>query len=128
MSTVTAAPDGAKDAGTRLWKAILGRYELEEHEIALLTQAVRVADLCADLQSYIDLNGPMLSGRLQGRMRPAVAELRQQRIAFARLMAAMRVPIGDQEEDPARTSNTPRLQRRGGVRGVYAINGGRKVS
>lgn len=124
---IPRAPEGAKKAGLKLWKAVLSRYELDEHEMTLLAQAVRIADTCEDLQAFIDRSGPMVSGS-GGRIRPALVELRQQRIAFARLMVALRVPIGDQEEDASRNSSTPRLQRRGGVRGIYAIRGRRAAT
>ena len=117
------APEGTQKAGQRLWKAVVGHYELDEHEMTLLVQACRIADVCDELQAHIDLDGPMISGS-GGRIRPAVVELRQQRIALARLIVALRVPIGDQEETPAKTG-APRQQRRG-ARGFYAISGGRE--
>jgi hypothetical protein len=124
VTAIPKAPEGTKEAGLKLWRAVLTRYDLEEHEVTLLGQACRVADLCADLQKHIDDYGLMVSGSKRVRLRPAVAELRQQRLTLARLIVALRVPIGDQEEDPAK-SGTPRLQRRGGTRGFYAISGGR---
>ncbi len=57
------------------------------------------------------------------KVHPAVVELRQQRIVLARLVVALRVPIGDQEEAAARSTSADvgaaaRLPRRG-LRGVY---------
>ena len=124
MSRVPNAPDGIKDAGLKLWRAVLGDYELDEHEKTLLVQACRIADLCADLQKHIDDYGPMVSGKRGTKMRPAVAELRQQRLALARIIVALRVPIGDQEIQQHQSGGAPRPQRRG-IRGVYAISGGR---
>jgi len=91
--------------------------------MTLLVQACRIADMCDDLQAFIEKNGPLVAGS-SGRVRSAVGELRQQRIALARLVVALRVPIGDQEESPSKTG-ARRMQRRG-VRGFYAINGGRE--
>ncbi|GIF16210.1 hypothetical protein [Actinoplanes teichomyceticus] len=51
---------------------------------------------------------------------PAAVEARQQRIALARLMVALRMPAGD-EGDQAQGR---RPQRRTGVRGFYGIRGG----
>jgi hypothetical protein len=107
-------PSGAGPAGRRLWRAVLTEFELAEHEMSLLRQAVRVADACEELQKLIDDEGPMLRTQ-HGDVKPhpALVELRQQRIVLARLIVALRVPLGDQEEAaPART------QRRG-LRGVY---------
>jgi len=116
------APKGVKASGRRLWRAVLASYVLSEHETSLLVQACRVADVCEDLQLFLDQNGPMISGS-SGRIRPAVAELRQQRITLARLIVALRVPLGDQEEAGSK-SGSPRVQRRG-VRGFYALPGAR---
>ena len=120
---IPRAPEGTRKAGQKLWKAVANNYTLAEHEMTLLVQACRIADTCDDLQAFIEKNGPLVAGS-SGRVRAAVGELRQQRIALARLVVALRVPIGDQEETPA-TTGAPRVQRRG-VRGFYAISGGRE--
>jgi hypothetical protein len=78
--------------------------------LALLRQACRVADSCDDLQAIVDSEGVLVAGRAH----PALTELRQQRIVLARLIVALRVPLGDQEG---------RSQYRG-ARGVSAIGGG----
>jgi hypothetical protein len=109
-----APPRGAGTAGKRLWKAVLDDFDLEEHELALLRQAVRVADLCEGLQACVDMDGLIVGGRAH----PALVELRQQRILLARLVVALRVPMGEQEaESPQRTQYR-------GARGVYGIRGG----
>jgi hypothetical protein len=120
--SIPRAPTGAGTAGKKLWKAVLDSFELAEHEQTLLRQAVRVADLCEQLQAVVDAEGAMLTGHdNQPRTHPAVIELRQQRIVLARLVVALRVPLGDQETDGP-TGEPARLQRRG-PRGVYAIGG-----
>lgn len=114
-------PPRTKAAGRRLWKAILADYELDEHELTLLRQAVRVADLCDDLQAIVDTDGLMIAtGDGSVRTHPAAVELRQQQVLLARLIVALRVPLGEQE---SAGKTAPRVQRRG-VRGVYAIRGG----
>ena len=115
--TVPAAPRGAGAAGRRLWRAVLGEFELAEHEMVLLRQAVRVADLCEQLQQRVDDAGPLLGDRAH----PALVELRQQRILLARLIVALRVPLGEDDEQDSRSAR--RSQRRG-LRGVYGIPGG----
>jgi hypothetical protein len=119
--TIPRAPDGAGAAGKRLWKAVLTDFELAEHEQVLLRQAVRVADLCDQLQAVVVAEGPLLSVDGHPRTHPAVVELRQQRIVLARLVVALRVPLGDQEQEGPAEGPT-RLQRRG-TRGFYAISG-----
>ncbi len=58
---------------------------------------------------------------LGDRANPALVELRQQRILLARLIVALRVPLGEAEDMVAK--GPARTQRRG-ARGVYAIRGG----
>jgi hypothetical protein len=114
--SIPRAPAGAGDAGRRLWRAVLDEYELAEHELALLRQAVRVADTCEALQAVVSAEGELSTSRLgEVRAHPALVELRAQRILLARLVVALRVPLGDQEEAVA-----PRTQRRG-LRGVYGV-------
>jgi hypothetical protein len=110
-------PPGTGRAGRRLWRGIVGPYELDPHEMELLRQAVRVADACEELQATLDAEGLMVEGRTH----PAAVELRQQRVLLGRLIVAMRIPgdavDGDQPDAP------PRSQRRG-PRGFYAVRGG----
>lgn len=109
---IPAAPRGSKSAGKRLWRAVLADFELGEHEMALLRQAVHVADVCEALQGVIDTDGPLKGGRAH----PALVELRQQRILLARLVVALRVPMGDEDGKHGRTQYR-------GLRGVYGLPG-----
>ncbi len=109
----TDLPADLGDAGAALWRAVMADYTLEEHESLLLLEACRTADLCATLARLVG-SEPMAAGRI----RPEVIELRQQRILLARLLVALRVPIGAEQSEHA----APRLQRRG-ARGVYAVRG-----
>jgi hypothetical protein len=114
VSDIPKAPTGAGAAGCRLWRSVLSEFDLAEHELALLRQAVHVADLCEQLRATVDREGVLLDGRTH----PAMVELRQQRILLARLVVALRVPLGDQEDE----SGPKRTQYRG-VRGVYGLRG-----
>jgi hypothetical protein len=109
VSEVHPVPDGTGEAGRRLWHAVVDDFELAEHELALLRQAVAVADACEALQEAVDRDGLVVAGRPNA----LLTELRMQRILLARLVVALRVPIGDAEDEG-------RTQRRG-VRGVYAL-------
>jgi hypothetical protein len=98
-----------------LWRAVLGDYELDEHETTILRESLPDRGLLDDLQALLDAEG-ITSESSQGlRVHPALVELRQQRIAFARLLTALRIPIGD--------TGVGRTQTRGGIRGVYGIAG-----
>jgi hypothetical protein len=109
VSEIPEPPKGTKAAGRRLWRSVLEEFELAEHELTLLRQAVATADLAETLQASVDREGPVVAGRTN----PALVELRQQRILLARLIVALRVPIGDAEDGG-------RSQRRG-LRGVYGL-------
>ncbi len=121
MATRTPPPPpGLAPAGRRLWRAVLSDFELAEHEVVLLRQAASVVDLCDELAAVVAAAGPLMVTRLgEPRVHPAVVELRQQRLVLARLVVALRVPLGDQEDQsPTVSSPAARLQRRG-LRGVY---------
>lgn len=110
MNSIPRVPNGTKAAGARLWHAIVEAYDLETHELVLLRELTRTADLLDDLHAAAQ--APWDGDRVH----PAVIELRQQRIAFARLEAALRLPAGEEDD---RQSGARRPQRRSGVRGAY---------
>lgn len=107
------APRGLRRAGKALWGAVTEDFDLDEHELQLLTQAARTADLCDSLQVILDRDGPMAESSQGIRAHPAAVELRQQRIALARLFAALNLPTGEAGE--ASSHRAPR--------GVYGIRG-----
>jgi hypothetical protein len=109
---VPAVPKGTGVSGARLWRDVTGRYELEAHELLLLRQAVRATDMLDRLATVVDKEGPTLNGHLH----PAVRESRQQQIVLARLLAALRLPSGDEADQR-------RPQRRSGARGFYPVAG-----
>ena len=96
--------------------SIVGAYELEEHELAQLIEVVRTVDALAELDKAVQRDGVVVSSPQGERAHPALVEARQQRLVLARLLAALRLPAGD-EKDGKATSR----QRRTGVRGVYGI-------
>lgn len=104
-----SAPAGTGPSGRTLWRSLLTDFELDEHELALLREAVRTVDRLDQLEAAVDhvvVDGP------QGmKAHPALVEARQQRIVLARILAALRLPSGDEQEG--------RPQRRSGARGVY---------
>lgn len=112
-------PTGLSAAGRRLWSSVTVDYELDEHERRLLIEACRSADLLDQLAEALRRDGPMVDGPAGLRVHPAAVESRQQKIALARLLAALRLPAGSEEDRQA----TARPQRRAGVRGVYRLPG-----
>jgi hypothetical protein len=115
-SSSSTAPEDLGPAGSRLFESIVADYALAEHELALLCEASRTADACAELARIVEHEGYLVDGKVH----PAVAEARQQRILLARLLTSLRVPLGDQE-DQDQTSTTPLARRpqHRGTRGSY---------
>lgn len=107
-------PGDLKRSGRALWRAVVADFELDEHERQLLHETCRTRDLCDRLQAALDNDGVMSESSQGVRVHPAAAELRQQRITLARLLAALNVPTGE-ESGVARKA----------PRGVYVIGGGR---
>lgn len=114
-TTPPRPPADLRRSGRALWRAVLGDFDLDEHERQLLHETCRTSDLCDRLQAVFDTEGPMSESSQGIRVHPAAVELRQQRIALARLLAALNLPAGEAEEGTGRTQ--------GGVRGVYGIRG-----
>ena len=112
-------PTGTRQPGRRLWESIVSEYDLDEHELALLVEAVRTVDLCDQLEAAVRRDGPLVDSPQGMKAHPAVVEVRQQRIALARMLAALRMPAG---EDGDQVQGR-RPQRRTGARGVYGIRG-----
>lgn len=108
-------PPGLGTTGRALWRAVVTDYDLDRHELTILREACRTADSLDGLQAILDREG-LTSESSQGtRAHPALVELRQQRVTFARLLTALRIPAGE--------SGHGRSQVRGTPRGVYAIGG-----
>lgn len=116
---IPPAPAGTKASGRRLWRSTLAEWDLEEHELALLREAVRTVDQLDALADVVAAEGPVIDAKAGPRAHPALVEARQLRIALARLLAALRLPDGA----PGDESAGRRAQRRVGARGVYAGRG-----
>lgn len=114
-------PSDLRTGGRRLWDSVTAEYELDEHETALLVETCRTIDLCDELESELRADGAIVDSPQGRKANPAAVELRQQRIALARLLAALRMPAGGEGDQV----QGRRPQRRVGARGVYGIKGGR---
>jgi hypothetical protein len=114
---IPAPQKGTRINGAKLWNDVCSKYELEEHELALLREMVRTVDLLDKLAAIAAREGLMVEGAWGSKPHPAITESRQQKIALARLTAALRLPAGDENDQAAGR----RPQRRVGVRGVYGV-------
>ncbi len=107
----TKPPPRLRKSGRALWSAVMRDYELDKHETVVLREACRTADTLDGLQALLDAEGLMGETSQGPRVHPALVELRQQRMVFARLVVALRIP----------TEDAGRAQTRGGARGVYSL-------
>ncbi|MDT0263982.1 hypothetical protein [Jatrophihabitans lederbergiae] len=93
MTAKPRKPANLGAAGASLWTSITTTYELEESEVPLLTMACRQADDIARLEKIIAAEGVLVVGsKGQPRLSAVVAEVRQERLALARLLAALQLP------------------------------------
>lgn len=90
------APAGLDAAGRALWREVAGAYDLDHHEIPILVEACRLADRAAELEAAIEADGLTVTGSAgQPRLNPAVAEVRQTRVALTRCLGAIAFPGED---------------------------------
>lgn len=108
------APDELASSGRALWTAIAGPYELEQHELSILLSACRIVDKLDRLEEELSTADSLVVEARTGPVaHPALVESRQQSLTLSRLVAALRVPLGEEDER--------RPQRRGGARKPYVI-------
>jgi hypothetical protein len=114
---VPTAPRGLKAAGRRLWRRTVDEFVLAEHELILLRELCRTADVLDVLQAQIDADGVLDESPQGRRAHPALVELRQQRAEFRRILAQLSIPLGEQADDEDDDEDLP-------TRGpVYGITG-----
>jgi len=107
-------PDGLKAAGRVLWSSVMDGWEIDPWERLLLLQACRCVDRLDDLAEIAGASTAVTTNSKGDQApHPAIVEARQQSIVLTRLLASMRLPVGDEDD-------LTRPQRRGGARGAYA--------
>lgn len=104
------APPGLRAGGKKLWSAVCEDYELAAHELSVLLQACRTVDSLDALEEVVRAEGVTAESSQGARVHPCLVEARQQRLALAKLLASLRIPVDDAED----AGRLP--QRRGGVR------------
>lgn len=90
MTTRTPAKLGAP--GRRLWSSLLEEFDFTAAELILLETAARQADDVATLEAGLRDGFAVEGSRGQMRLSAAVTEVRQGRLALARLIAELRLP------------------------------------
>lgn len=88
--TVKAPPVELGSRGRALWGDLWGTYEFDPHETEMVMETCRTLDVIDKLTESIEVDGVMITGS-QGQkvLNAAVAELRQQQAAFARLVGQL---------------------------------------
>lgn len=108
MAGKPRTPSGLGDAGRALWRRLVGVFEFAEHELALLEVACRQADDVAALEALIREQGLVVEGSAgQQRLSAAVTEVRQGRLALAKILGALALP---DENDKPMTESARRAQ------------------
>ncbi len=101
------APAGLGPAGRKLFRELTTGYVLNPGELALAVEAARTADALSEMAELTAAaTGP--------EKRLCLAEMRAQRLALGRLVAALRLPDDD---SPARPQSRP-------ARGFHRLSDG----
>ncbi len=83
-------------AGRDLWRRVNRAFELDAHELPGLVLAARQLDDVARLEALLDRDGLIVTGSAgQPRLSSVVTELRQSRLAAARLLDALALPVDE---------------------------------
>lgn len=115
MTTDPSVPHGVTGPGLELWRQLHESLEFTPHEHQLVTELCRSVALADLLAREVDVLGPVVDGQRGVKVNPLLAELRQQRLVIARLVASLNIPEPDGVAVP---------RRRGAARGVYLKGAG----
>ena len=111
-------PTGLRAGGRRLWDGVTAGYCLDPHEVEILARAATTVDVLDALAREIRRTGSVVDGSPS----PLLREHREQSLALARLLVALRIPT-----EAAGGGDDGRTQRRG-IRGVYGARSARSAS
>lgn len=94
--------------GKAYYSKTLEDYELDESEVQILLEAARTLDELEALKAAVSELGVTTKGSMgQVVVNPALAEMRQARATFGRLVQQLALPTDDEEEEdlsPAETA------------------------
>ena len=96
-------PSGLGVRGRAFWRTTVAAFELEDAELALLTEICRLLDECERLHDVVEAEGVSVAGSAgQVRVNPALGELRQHRLALGKLLGQLALPdaAGDHLRTP----------------------------
>jgi hypothetical protein len=85
-------PSDLDKSGKALWSAVTKLYDLEPHHGLALASACRAADMVTRLEGLLTDSLMVTGSTGQSRLSPAVAELRQHRLALSKLLVDLALP------------------------------------
>ena len=89
-------PRGLGSAGSKLWRQVCDRYELDAHELLLLVEVAHGADRLEELRAAVAADGAVLRDDKGGpRIHPAHNEWRMTALALSKLLATLNLPADD---------------------------------
>ncbi|WP_326826448.1 P27 family phage terminase small subunit [Streptosporangium sp. NBC_01756] len=91
-------PDDLGEAGSALWDRLTDDLEFDPWEVEIVEAACRQRDDIALLERVIAAEGVITTGSQgQPRLSAVVTEVRQSRLALAKLLAELRMPSMEEE-------------------------------
>lgn len=98
---MTTTPRGLRASGRRLWAATTANFDLDEAARAVLVQACYAVDELADMRVKLAETPAVIDSPQGPRVHPLVGEVRQQRLALAKLIQQVGLPkvLPDDEDD-----------------------------
>ncbi|WP_426979236.1 hypothetical protein ACQCSU_08135 [Pseudarthrobacter sp. O4] len=100
MASKAVVPGELGKRGKAYYSQILADYELEESEKQILLEAARTLDEVDLLKAAVSEMGVTTKGSMgQTVVNPALAELRQARALFGRLVHQLDLPADEEEEE-----------------------------
>lgn len=100
------APPGLGESGLTLWEDVTGRFDLDAENLGTLVDACRARDRLDVLATVLAESEPLVQTSQGVKPHPVFTEMRSTELAYARLVASLRLPEDDGEQP----------QRRGGAR------------
>lgn len=99
-------PPDLSDRAASFWRFIAADFDLSDGEAELLTEAAWTLTEIDALRVALERDGVMVAGSMgQQRVNPAVGEIRQHRLALARLLKALDLPSEEAEAESWTTKN-----------------------
>lgn len=106
------APKGLGAAGRKLWRDLTADIAFEPHELRLLADACKVADLIAKLDQAAEDSPLVVKGSTgQPVINPVIAEARVQRGLLAKLLKDLRIPATEEAEQEAAQSRSEKARK-----------------